>query len=40
MADIWRIEKRGMSYGFVTFAPLLGVAVGPILGGFISEGLS
>lgn len=39
MADIWPVEKRGISYGFVTFAPLLGIAVGPILGGFISEGL-
>jgi MFS family permease len=39
MADLWTSDERGVSYGLVTFAPLLGVAVGPIIGGFITDGL-
>ena len=37
MADIWRIEHRGKSLALCYAAPYLGAAVGPILGGFISQ---
>lgn len=37
MADVWKPEKRGVSYGMVTFTPLLGVAIGPTIGGFITD---
>lgn len=40
MADIWRIEQRGKSIALSMFAPYLGAAVGPILGGFMTEQLS
>ena len=37
MADIWRAEKRGRSLSLVQLAPLLGAAVGPIVGGSVSQ---
>jgi MFS family permease len=39
VADIWRAEKRGRSLGFVQLAPLLGAAVGPIVGGSVAENI-
>lgn len=37
MADIWRAEKRGRSLSLVQLAPLLGAAVGPVLGGSVAQ---
>ncbi|KAI0490454.1 major facilitator superfamily domain-containing protein [Xylaria cf. heliscus] len=37
LGDIWRPEERGRSLGVYLLIPLLGAAVGPILGGFIVE---
>ncbi|KAI0456838.1 major facilitator superfamily domain-containing protein [Xylaria acuta] len=37
LGDIWRPEERGRSLGVYLLIPLLGAAVGPILGGFIAE---
>ncbi|KAI0421977.1 major facilitator superfamily domain-containing protein [Xylaria grammica] len=37
LGDIWRPEERGRSLGAYLLIPLLGAAVGPILGGFIVE---
>lgn len=37
MADMWRPEKRGTSFAISTFAPYLGAAIGPIIGGFITN---
>ncbi|BCS29603.1 MFS transporter [Aspergillus puulaauensis] len=37
LADCWRAEQRGQSFAIGTFVPLLGPAVGPILGGVITE---
>ncbi|KAI0907471.1 major facilitator superfamily domain-containing protein [Ustulina deusta] len=37
LGDIWRPEERGRSLGIYLLIPLLGAAVGPILGGFIAE---
>lgn len=36
LGDIWRPEERGRSLGIYLLIPLLGAAVGPILGGFIA----
>lgn len=36
LGDIWRPEQRGRSLGLYLLIPLLGVAIGPILGGLIS----
>ncbi|KAK1510499.1 uncharacterized protein CCOS01_15330 [Colletotrichum costaricense] len=36
LGDIWRPEQRGQSLGFYLLIPLLGAAVGPIIGGFIA----
>ncbi|KAE9364603.1 MFS general substrate transporter [Stipitochalara longipes BDJ] len=38
LGDVWRPEQRGRSLGLYLLIPLLGAAVGPILGGFIVEG--
>ncbi|KAK5997692.1 putative efflux pump mfs2 [Cladobotryum mycophilum] len=35
LGDIWRPEQRGRSLGVYLLIPLLGAAVGPIIGGFI-----
>jgi MFS family permease len=37
LADCWRAEQRGHSFAIATFIPLLGPAVGPILGGVITQ---
>jgi MFS family permease len=39
MADCWRPEQRGHSFAIATFLPLLGPALGPIIGGFISNSI-
>ncbi|KAI0145176.1 MFS general substrate transporter [Xylariaceae sp. FL1272] len=36
LGDIWRPEERGRSLGWYLLIPLLGAAVGPIIGGFIA----
>jgi multidrug resistance protein len=38
LGDVWRPEQRGRSLGLYILVPLLGAAVGPIIGGFITEG--
>jgi MFS family permease len=40
MADIWPIEQRGKSLGLSMFAPYLGAAVGPLIGGFATQRLT
>lgn len=37
LGDVWRPEERGRTLGNYALMPLLGAAIGPILGGFISE---
>ncbi|PMD33874.1 MFS multidrug transporter [Hyaloscypha variabilis F] len=37
VADIWKADKRGRSLSLVQLAPLLGAAVGPIVGGLVAE---
>ncbi|KAK0944155.1 hypothetical protein LTR29_004287 [Friedmanniomyces endolithicus] len=37
LADCFRAEERGKAIGVYSLAPLIGPAVGPIAGGFISE---
>ncbi|KAA6408368.1 MAG: MFS multidrug transporter [Lasallia pustulata] len=37
LSDCWRAEERGRSISIYSLAPLLGPAVGPIAGGFITE---
>lgn len=37
LGDVWRPEHRGRSLGLYLLIPLLGVAVGPLIGGFITE---
>lgn len=37
LGDVWPPEQRGRSLGHYLLIPLLGAAVGPILGGFITE---
>lgn len=36
LGDIWRPEQRGRSLGMYLLIPLLGSAVGPIIGGFMA----
>ena len=36
LSDVWRAEQRGRSLGIYNLVPLLGTAVGPILGGFVT----
>ncbi|KAI1305095.1 MFS multidrug transporter [Xylaria venustula] len=38
MSDLWSVEERGRAFAFYMGAPLLGPALGPILGAYISEG--
>ncbi len=40
LSDLWQAEDRGGAYAVFMAAPLLGTAVGPICGAFISEGTS
>ncbi|KAH7379731.1 major facilitator superfamily transporter [Cadophora sp. MPI-SDFR-AT-0126] len=37
MADMFKAEQRGKSYALVTFAPYLGAAIGPLVGGGLSQ---
>jgi len=37
LSDCWRAEERGRAISIYSLAPLLGPAVGPIAGGFITE---
>ncbi|KXH47513.1 major facilitator superfamily transporter [Colletotrichum simmondsii] len=37
LADCWKPEERGKGIAFMQFAPVLGLAVGPIAGGYISQ---
>jgi multidrug resistance protein len=37
LGDVWEAERRGKVLGIYMFIPLLGAAVGPIVGGFITE---
>ncbi|KAL5337635.1 major facilitator superfamily domain-containing protein [Aspergillus crustosus] len=36
LGDVWRPEQRGRSLGVYLLIPLLGAAVGPIIGGFMA----
>ncbi|KAI1342697.1 major facilitator superfamily domain-containing protein [Xylariaceae sp. FL0016] len=36
LGDFWRPEQRGRSLGYYLLIPLLGAAVGPIIGGFMA----
>ncbi|EXJ92004.1 hypothetical protein A1O3_00554 [Capronia epimyces CBS 606.96] len=38
LGDVWPSEQRGKSLGIYLLIPLLGAAVGPIVGGFITQG--
>lgn len=38
LGDVWRSEQCGRSVGIYILIPLLAAAVGPIIGGFITEG--
>lgn len=37
LADTWRPEERGTSFAISTFIPLLGPALGPIVGGAVTQ---
>ncbi|MCJ1391464.1 hypothetical protein MMC18_004328 [Xylographa bjoerkii] len=37
LADCWRPEQRGLSLSISMFIPLLGTAIGPIIGGVITD---
>lgn len=37
LADIWTPDQRGKSYAISTFLPLLGPALGPIIGGAVTQ---
>ena len=37
LGDVWSHEQRGRSIGYYILLPILGAAVGPILGGFITD---
>ncbi|KAI9748582.1 MAG: hypothetical protein M4579_007182 [Chaenotheca gracillima] len=37
LGDCWRPEQRGVSLGIYSFVPLLGPAIGPIIGGYVAE---
>ncbi|KAL1848659.1 hypothetical protein Plec18170_007969 [Paecilomyces lecythidis] len=38
LGDIWPLEQRGKSMAMYILIPMLGAAIGPIVGGFIAEG--
>ncbi|KAK5121368.1 hypothetical protein LTR85_005534 [Meristemomyces frigidus] len=40
LGDLWRPEQRGWSLSVYSLIPLLGPAVGPIIGGYLTEGAS
>ncbi|KAK3669654.1 hypothetical protein LTR78_010471 [Recurvomyces mirabilis] len=37
LGDCWRADQRGQSFAIATFIPLLGPAIGPIVGGLITK---
>lgn len=37
LGDVWRPEQRGRTLGMYSLIPLLGAAVGPIIGGFMAD---
>lgn len=37
LGDVWRPEQRGRTLGMYLLIPLLGAAVGPIIGGFMAD---
>ena len=37
MGDLWPPERRGFTLAIYLFVPLLGAAVGPIIGGFVNQ---
>ncbi|KAG5775531.1 hypothetical protein H9Q73_010795 [Fusarium xylarioides] len=37
LSDMWRAEERGTSFAISTFVPLLGPALGPIIGGAVMQ---
>ncbi|ROW02043.1 hypothetical protein VPNG_07665 [Cytospora leucostoma] len=39
LGDLWRAKERGRAFAIYMAAPLLGPALGPICGAFISEGI-
>jgi MFS family permease len=39
LSDLWAAEERGTAFAVFMAAPLLGPGLGPILGGFVSEGV-
>ncbi|EOD52681.1 MFS multidrug transporter [Neofusicoccum parvum] len=39
LSDCWKPEQRGKSFALATFIPLLGPAIGPIVGGVITENI-
>lgn len=40
LGDLWRPEQRGTSLSVYLLIPLLGAAVGPIIGGYLTQGTS
>ena len=40
LGDMYRPEERGKTLGIYLMVPLLGSAVGPIVGGFLTESIS
>ncbi|KAH8170843.1 major facilitator superfamily protein [Sarocladium implicatum] len=40
LSDVWRAEERGKSLGWYMLVPLIGAAVGPVLGGIVADRLS
>lgn len=39
LADLWRTEERGVPMAAFSAAPFIGPAVGPLIGGFLSDNL-
>lgn len=37
MSDVWKPEQRGRSLALYSFVPLLGPAIGPLIGGYIAQ---
>lgn len=37
VSDVWRPEQRGRSLALYSFVPLLGPAIGPLIGGYIAQ---
>lgn len=39
LADLWKNEERGIPMAAFSAAPFIGPAIGPLVGGFLSDGL-